>query len=186
MWIALFLMFVAVPLLELALLIKLGQSIGLWPTLAVILLTAGLGLAILQQQSFAAFRRASENLAQGKPPIEPVLDGFMLILAGGLLIAPGLLTDVAGMMLLIPPVRRWVAVWGLKRMHVSGSVHTSTWTHSNDGRQPRSGFPGSPRSSGGSTVIDGEFERVDEKSRGPKRDDRDLPRPGPSSAPRDL
>ena len=123
MWFGLLLMMLAVPLLELALLIKLGQAIGFWSTVAIIFLTAGIGIAIVNAQGFAAFRRASESVAKGQPPVEPVIDGFMLMLAGGLLIAPGLLTDIAGLLLLIPPVRRLVAKWGLKRMAASGSIH---------------------------------------------------------------
>lgn len=167
MWFGLLLMMLAVPLLELALLIKLGQAIGFWSTVAIIFLTAGIGIAIVNAQGFAAFRRASESVAKGQPPVEPVIDGFMLMLAGGLLIAPGLLTDIAGLLLLIPPVRRLVAKWGLKRMAASGSIHVSTWQGGTTFEEVRGGpeQPGRTRpSASGGTVIDGEFERIDEKT----------------------
>lgn len=166
MWFGLILIFCAVPLLELALLIKLGQSIGFWSTVAVIIATAGVGIAILNAQGLAAFRRASESLAQGKPPVEPAVDGFMLMIAGGLLVAPGLLTDIAGLLLLIPPLRRLVARLGMKWMTTNGSIHVTTWQSSQTYEQPSpdAGFPGRRRApTAGPTVIEGEFERIDDK-----------------------
>lgn len=171
MWFGFILLLIAVPLLELALLIKLGQLVGFWSTLAIILGTAGIGIAILNAQGFAAFRRATESMAQGKPPVAAAIDGFMLMIAGGLLLAPGLLTDIAGLLLLIPPVRRMAAAWGLRRMMASGNIHVATWRSEQrfedvhpDAARPRSGRTDS-------TVIEGEFERLDEKptqSRGPE------------------
>jgi UPF0716 protein FxsA len=178
MWIGLFLIFVAVPLLELALLIKLGQWIGFWPTVAIVILTAGLGTAILHTQGFAALRRAAETINQGKPPVEPVFDGFMLMLAGMLLLAPGLITDAFGLLLLIPPVRKFVGRWGLRKAMAAGDVHVTTWTTgTNDGRSAhrettRNRGPGGP-----GPVIDGEFERLDEKTQEPTRDDPGKPSP---------
>jgi UPF0716 protein FxsA len=180
MWIALFLIFVAVPLLELALLIKLGQWIGLWPTFAVIFLTAGLGLAILQQQGFKAFRLAAETMARGEPPVAAAIDGFMLMLAAGLLIAPGLITDAAGLLLLIPPVRRSAAAWGLKRMMASGTFTTRTWRTTHRGETAEKAgrpFPDPSQSGGPGPVIEGEFERLDEKTQDPRSGAGKQPKP---------
>ena len=174
MWIALFLIFVAVPLLELALLIKLGQIIGFWSTIAIVIATAAFGTAILHHQGFAALRRAAESLNQGKPPVEPVLDGFMLMLAGILLVAPGLITDCAGLLLLIPPLRKAAAAWGLKRMLATGTIRTTTW-RTEQSRSPHDD-PGRPGAAAG-PVIDGEFERLDEKTQDPGRTDSDRPKP---------
>jgi UPF0716 protein FxsA len=165
MWFGFILIMVAVPLLELALLIKLGQIIGFWSTVALIFATAGIGIAILNAQGFAAFRRASESIAKGQPPVEPVLDGFMLMMAGGLLIAPGLLTDIAGLLLLVPPVRRLVAKWGLKRMMANGNIHVSTWqseTRFEEVRPEAGHAPMQRHPNSAGPVIDGEFERVDD------------------------
>lgn len=174
MWFGVILILCAVPLLELALLIKLGQSIGFWSTVAVIVVTAGIGIAILNAQGMAAFRRASESLAEGKPPVEPAVDGFMLMIAGGLLLAPGLLTDIAGLLLLIPPLRRLAARWGMKWIMAGGNVHVSTWqqTTTFDERHGERDFARRPRpKSGPAPVIEGEFERVDEKTAGRHPDD---------------
>ena len=175
MWFGLFLVFVAVPLLELALLIKLGQWIGFWPTLMIVVGTAGLGTFILHRQGFAAFRRGMANLSAGTPPVEPILDASMLMGAGALLLAPGLLTDCLGFLLLVPPIRRAVGVWGLRRMLAAGSIHVSTYSNTDRSppeQQRRTGAPPNPgrQPSARGPVIDGEFERLDEKSQKPKPD----------------
>lgn len=170
MWFGLFLVLIAIPLLELALLIKLGQSIGVFATFAVLLISAGAGLMIMQAQGFAALGRASQSMREGKPPVEPVVDSFMLMLAGGLLLVPGLITDVVGLLLLIPPVRHLVAAWGLRRLFSSAEVHVATWsTTSERTTRPSDDRPG--RGASGGTVIEGEFERLDEKPASGRRSD---------------
>src|SRR5262245_42100113 len=101
--------FIALPVLELALIIKTGQVIGLWATLGLMLGAGILGAAILSQQSWSMVRRMRESLAQGRPPVAPVLDAVFLMLAAALLITPGFLSDVLALLLLIPPVRHWLA-----------------------------------------------------------------------------
>jgi UPF0716 protein FxsA len=195
MWFGLFLIFVAVPLLELALLIKVGQWIGFWPTLAIVIGTAGAGVAVMQSHGVRVMQQAMTSLAEGRPPVQPVVDGTFIMFAGLLLISPGIMTDIAGLLLLIPPVRRVVGRWSISRLLASGSVHTWSTT------EGRRGWPGetAPRSEprpGGQTevrdaaaepaakrwnpkprtrppsggqVIDGEFERIDEKPVEPKK-----------------
>ena len=173
MWFGLFLVFVAIPLLELALLIKLGQWIGFWPTLAIVVGTAGLGTFILHRQGFAAFRRGMANISAGTPPVEPILDASMLMGAGALLLAPGLITDGLGFLLLVPQIRRAVGAWGLRRMLAAGSIHVSTYSAGErpppDEKRPTGASPRSgrrPSTSG--PVIDGEFERIDDKVQTPE------------------
>lgn len=163
MWFGIFLIVIAVPLLELALLIKLGQAIGVFGTLAVLFMSAGLGFVVMQAQGWAAFNRASDSLRAGKPPVEPMLDSFLLMIAGGLLVAPGLLSDAVALLLLIPPVRRVVAAWWLKRYDVAGSVHVSTWQQRTEDQDAPS-RPAPRRPAAGGTVIEGEFERIDERT----------------------
>lgn len=176
MWLGLFLVLVAVPLLELALLIKMGQWIGFWPTILVIILTAGCGATILYSQGFAAARRGAESMSSGRIPIGPVIDGFMLMVAGLLLLAPGLITDAAGILLLIPPLRRWIGAAGFRRMMAAGTFQASIFTS-----ERRSGPTSGPAEPGTGKdefarrpapnkgpVIDGEFERIDEKTKDPK------------------
>ena len=87
---------IALPMLELALLIKTGQAIGFWATLALLVAAAVIGGAIMSRQGISVARRTQEAIAQGRPPVGPVLDGAFLFLAGALLISPGFITDVHG------------------------------------------------------------------------------------------
>ena len=173
---ALLLLFVAMPLLELALLIKLGQSIGFWSTLMVIAGTAVLGLIIVQYQGITAFRKGMTSLAAGKPPVAAVLDATMLMIAGGLLIAPGLITDCIGLLLLIPPLRRGIGAWAVKRMMTAGTVSVSTFGYGDDKAEEvnttKEAKPRSKQSPGAGPIIEGEFERIDEKPLHQPRHDR--------------
>src|SRR5262249_35992693 len=94
--------FLALPLLELALMIKVGQWIGFWDTVLLLAAMALAGGLILREQGLAALTRALAAVRDGRPPIEPVVDSMFLMLAGMLLLVPGFLTDIAGLLLLIP------------------------------------------------------------------------------------
>ena len=126
MQLGLILLCLAFPLLELAVMIKVGQSIGvLWTLLALV----GIGVAgglIVRAQGFAAMGRAFEAARGGRPPIEPVVDSMFLMLAGVLFLIPGFITDVAGALLLIPPLRRSFARWAFRRMMAGGTFTAST------------------------------------------------------------
>jgi len=174
MRLAILLVFVAVPLLEIALLIKLGAVIGFWTTLAIVIGTAVVGTSIMHRQGLQALMNAQNSLAEGKVPLESVVDGAFLLIAGAFLLTPGLITDSVGFLFLIPPFRRGLARWGFNRfIKGGGSIHEKAsrtsarrQTSQADFRGPR-GPGGTPRSPGGKTfdsgpVIDGEFERLDE------------------------
>jgi UPF0716 protein FxsA len=154
------LVFIVVPMLELLLLIKVGQGIGALPTVALVIGTALTGAYIISRQSLAVVSRALEALSQGGTPVEPVLDGLFLMVAGALLLTPGLITDVLALVLLVPPLRRLIARtamrWALRRT----GVHAETFT-------AEAGTPHWPPSDDGS-VIEGEFERIDERPAEPR------------------
>ncbi len=158
--------FVALPLLELALLIKTGQLIGFWPTMAIVIGTGLLGAHVLLRQSWTTVRATQEALARGRPPVAPVLDGVFLLLAGTLLVTPGLISDSVALLLLIPPIRHGLARWLVRRLVQHAHVHFGVF----DATAETSRNP-SPPASGGSEgpIIEGEFERLGEKSRGPHR-----------------
>jgi|SRR5580765_3773556 UPF0716 protein FxsA len=152
---------IALPVLELALLIKTGQVVGLWPTLAMVVGAGVLGAVIMSRQGMSVARRTREAIAQGRPPVGPVLDGAFLLLAGALLITPGFLTDVMALALLIPPIRRKVGRWCVRRLVERAHVQIKVY-------EARSrGEPGEDRVAG--PVIEGDFERLGEKARGPHR-----------------
>lgn len=99
-------LFTIVPLIELALLIPLGQAIGLWPTIALVLVTGVLGAVLGKSEGLRAWRRIQEDLAQAKMPGDAILDGLAVLIACAFLVTPGVLTDVAGIALLLPFMRR--------------------------------------------------------------------------------
>jgi UPF0716 protein FxsA len=155
---------IALPILELALLIKTGQVVGFWATLAMVVGAAVLGAVIMSRQGMSVARRTREAIALGRPPVGPVLDGAFLLLAGALLITPGFITDVLGLALLVPPIRRKVARWCVRRLVESAHGQIKVYeARSRDG-------PGPARSGAdqvGGPVIEGEFERLGEKTRAP-------------------
>jgi UPF0716 protein FxsA len=160
------LILIALPMVELALLIKTGQAIGVWATLGLVVGAGFLGAMILAHQGVNVVRRTQQALAQGRPPVAPVLDGVFLVMAGALLITPGFLSDALALLLLIPPVRRGVARWGVKELVKRAQVQLKA----TGGRIE--GAPGDPPGRGGPAkgpIIEGEFERLGEKATGPHR-----------------
>ncbi len=105
MLLLLFLLFTLMPLLELWLLFQLSGVFGFWTTIAVVLLTGFVGAWLAKMQGWLTIIRIRSELAEGKLPAEAMGDGVMLLVAGVLLITPGVITDVVGLSLLLPPVR---------------------------------------------------------------------------------
>ena len=99
------LLFIVVPIAELALLIQVGQLIGVWWTIALLLADSVLGSMLMRSQGRAAWRRFTEALAEGRLPHREVVDGVLVIFGGVLLLTPGFITDVFGLLFLIPPTR---------------------------------------------------------------------------------
>ncbi len=98
-------LFIVVPIAELYVIIQVGEAIGLWPTLALLLADALLGSFLLKHQGRGAWRRFNEALAQRRFPGKEVVDGLLIVVGGTLLLAPGFITDIFGLILLIPPTR---------------------------------------------------------------------------------
>ena len=112
---AILLALAGVPLAEIAVFIEVGGWIGLWPTLAVILLTAAAGTWLIRAQGVGVLMRARRTIAGGGAPLREAFDGACLIAAGALLLTPGFLTDAAGFLLLAPPFRDLAAGWAWRR-----------------------------------------------------------------------
>jgi len=164
---ALFLLlaFIIVPVVEIAVIIKIGGILGVWPTVGLIVLSAAAGAALVRAQGFQILARAQETLGRGQFPAEELFDGLNLMVAGVLLLTPGFVTDTLGLALLIPPVRRWLAVRAWGALLQSSHVHVSgNWRGT--GRGPRSGPDDG--------TIEGEFVEIPPERLG--RDDRDDPR----------
>ncbi len=103
----LFLLFVGLPLVELGLLVELGRWIGLLPTLALVLTTGALGAGLARRQGFRVWLDIQHELRDGRMPVGGMLDGFMILIGGVLLLTPGLITDLLGLSLLLPATRRF-------------------------------------------------------------------------------
>ncbi|TNF29271.1 MAG: FxsA family protein [Deltaproteobacteria bacterium] len=105
-------LFIGLPVLEIWLLISVGGSIGLLPTLAVCVVTGVVGAWLAKAQGGSVLRRVQERVARGEVPASELVDGMMILVAGVLLMTPGFLTDGVGVLLLLPPVRMVVRRWG--------------------------------------------------------------------------
>ena len=111
MFIRLLILFTLVPLIELYLLLQVGNRIGVFPTIAIILLTGAAGAWLARRQGLGLLRRLQTELAAGRLPAGDLLDGAMVLVGGVLLLAPGFCTDLFGLALLTPLSRR-----GLKHL----------------------------------------------------------------------
>ena len=144
----LFLVLLAVPIIEIALFIELGGLIGTWPTIGVVVLTALIGSVLLRQQGLQALGSVQSRLAAGENPGRLLADGAMILFAGALLLTPGFFTDAVGFLLLIPGCR--TVLWNYLSKHISWQANVSV---SAGGRTERRDF------ASGQTV-DGDYEDV--------------------------
>ena len=96
------LLFVGVPLLELFILIQLGQVVGLWPTIGLVVLTGFAGASLARLDGLRTFWKIQERLAKGQLPGSALFDGLAILLGGALLLTPGILTDISGFSFLLP------------------------------------------------------------------------------------
>ncbi len=107
MFARLIILFTVVPLVELALLIKLGNVIGLWPTIFTVIATGVFGATLARSQGTQVISTIRAQVAEGRPPTEGLINGLLVLVGGVVLLTPGLLTDLLGFCLLIPFTRNW-------------------------------------------------------------------------------
>jgi len=120
MW--LFFVFLAIPLIEIALFIQVGGFIGLWWTLAIVVLTAIIGTWLVRSQGMQTLARLRQRLDTLTDPTEPLADGAMILFSGALLLTPGFFTDAVGFALLVPGVRALIFRELRKRITVQSVV----------------------------------------------------------------
>ncbi len=158
-------LFIVVPIVELYVIIQVGQAIGVVPTLALLVADALLGSLLLRQQGRGAWRRFNAALAERRFPGREVADGLMIAVGGTLLLTPGFVTDIFGLALLIPPsravLRRLLRRFAAHRFLVVGAS-----------RMPMGGPPmgGPPNGATRGYDYDGTAEEID-------ADDQQLPKP---------
>jgi UPF0716 protein FxsA len=99
------LLFIVLPIAELYVIIKVGEAIGVLPTIALLIADSFIGVALARSQGRLAWMRFNQALAEGRVPAREVFDGAMVILGGALLLTPGFITDIVGILCLIPPTR---------------------------------------------------------------------------------
>ncbi|MDM8526861.1 FxsA family protein [Anaerolineales bacterium HSG24] len=125
----LLLLFIIVPMLELVLLIELGQWVGTLPTLGLIMVTGVVGAFLAKRQGIAVLKRIQTDTQTGRLPAESIFDGVMILVAGAFLMTPGILTDSFGFLCLFPPTRQAIKklIWvQIRRMVQNGQFHIST------------------------------------------------------------
>jgi UPF0716 protein FxsA len=136
----LILLFIALPILELLVIVQVARGIGVLPTVALLFLTGVAGAILLRSQGREAWRRFNLALSAGRIPARETADGAMIIFGGALLLTPGFLTDVVGLALLVPPTRALVrrGLGGMARRRI-----TFGWGLAGRvSRRPSSGEPG--------------------------------------------
>lgn len=142
-----FLLFLAIPLVEIYVLIVVGGWIGAIPTILLVVFTAALGAALARHQGLAALRRVQEMLARGELPALELLEGVILLIGALLLLTPGFITDLAGFACLIPVSRRALASWAMRHI-------TLVRPPPADASKPSAGRQGH--------TLEGEFHREDD------------------------
>ncbi len=124
MFLRLLLLFTVVPLIELALLIKIGEVVGLPATIALVIVTGVLGAWLAKNQGVRTLTRLQQELQSVRMPADTMLDGLLIFIAGAVLLTPGLLTDLFGFFLLTPVCRQWlrgvIKTWLQRRFAVVG------------------------------------------------------------------
>ena len=154
MWILV--LFIAVPIIEIALFIRIGGMIGLWPTLGVVVLTAILGTAMLRQQGLRTMNALQDQLRRGADPSPLLLEGALLLVGGVLLLTPGFFTDAVGFALLVPQLRARAADWLRPRIVAKAFTFGAGTVHRGSGNERawrRDDMPGGP--------IDAEYREIE-------------------------
>ncbi|MEZ9441775.1 FxsA family protein [Vibrio sp. 10N.222.54.F12] len=162
----LLLLFIFVPIIEIGLFIQVGGFLGLWPTIALVLITAFVGASLVRSQGIQTLMSVQGRLHQGEMPAQQILEGVMLAVAGVLLLTPGFMTDALGMLVLLPAPRAMIAKKMMEKMvvtNMSGGFHAggqAGFGQSPFGQDPFNRDP-SDQSKDGNT-FEGEFEKKDD------------------------
>ena len=175
----LLLLFIAMPIIEIGVLIRVGGWLGLWTTLLIVVITAVIGTLMLRQQSAATLMQAQNRLREGQLPAQQIFEGLLLLVGGVLLLTPGFVTDAFGFACLLPWSRRWMARKIAQRskggmIFMDGSFGSETSSGfgakfgSERGSQPHAANDAAARSPAGGTpkkqsgdVIEGDFKEID-------------------------
>lgn len=146
--------FIAVPLIEIGLFIQIGGLLGLWPTLAIVLITAMIGTSMVRSQGMQVLGQLQAGMTGQGDPAEALVHGAMILFSGALLLTPGFFTDAVGFALLVPKVRTVLFAWGRQNIKMANVQFQTNMGGMPPGAGPR------PHASDPGT-IDGEFTEID-------------------------
>jgi len=154
----LFLAFLAMPLIELYVIIKVGQQIGVLPTIALLLLDSVIGTWLIRREGAKAWRALSERIQTGRLPHNELADGALVVLGGALMLSPGFVTDIFGILLVLPLTRplfrRLVVSYAGSRATTYATGFTASRAHGPT--HATGGTPGGPGVPPGGDVVQGE------------------------------
>ena len=163
----LFVLFIIIPIIEISVLMQVGELLGMWPTIAIVILSAWIGAKYVRQQGLATMQSVQAKMAQGEMPSSEIVTGLMLLVAGVLLVTPGFVTDIFGLSLLIPSVRQVIATYVQKHINVNahatrnsaGASFQTGNIYENEGSPPASNPESKAIPQRHSETIEGEYTR---------------------------
>lgn len=148
----LFIIFIIIPVVEITVLIEVGEQLGAFPTVALVILTAAVGASLVRSQGLQTLMSAQKKMQQGQQPGQEVIEGVMLAIAGIMLVTPGFVTDFLGLVLLLPISRQFFASKLLERIIIKNMAQQG---------QPFNGGFSQQGQEQDSDIIDGEFVNKD-------------------------
>ena len=153
-----FLLFALLPILEITVLITVGEQIGGWNTVAIVVATAFIGAYLVRQQGLSTLLTAQQKMQSGVIPGQEMAEGLLLVISGVLLVTPGFITDVFGLLLCLPLSRPLIAKALLKQLALKVvQVNTQQSAYS-QGRYQQNDTPDTAQGD----IIEGEYENKDE------------------------
>ena len=150
-----FVLFLLIPIIEIFFLIKVGEIIGAFPTIILVVLTAVIGAGLLRQQGLSTLARFQQNLSTGKLPAQEMVEGIMLAVGGALLMTPGFVTDAMGFLCLLPFSRKFIAARVIK----SGSAKFTAGM-SGDFTSNAGGFYEDSHPNSDNDIVEGEYTEI--------------------------
>jgi UPF0716 protein FxsA len=153
----LFLLFAILPIIEIALLINVGEQIGGWNTVIIVIITAFAGAHLVRQQGLSTLMQAQHKMQDGAMPGQEMAEGLLLVIAGVLLVTPGFITDGFGFLLILPMTRPVIAKALLRKMAVQVVTQSQTGEFHSQYTQGDNA-----RGASNDDIIEGEFERKDD------------------------
>ncbi len=146
----LLLIFILIPIIEIGLFIQVGGYIGMWKTIAIVIITAIIGTTLLRRQGISTMARLQSSLQTGENPVDPIAHGALILVSGVLLLTPGFFTDGIGFALLIPPIRSALIKWGAAKVLGSGNFTMKTETQGG-------------QSTNNDNILDGDYSVIDDE-----------------------